>query len=256
MFFIFGSMQTNEQTTGEREFSTFICNNLTIETCREGDTIAVWAELGSYTFDQASSYCTNKYDNGRLVSIGDSTEQSEVETARDCLIEQIGMPYERYCWIGLTKESGIDLWTDGTPYTYDNFVGNPDISQDCALILDRNSNQWDYFDCDTTFISCFICEDGDSDISPGNNTIPLLTTDEPTPSPTPSPSPSPSPEPTPSPSPQPSPLPTPRPTARPTPNPTNGGGSSSSGRSTTNGNGFPSPAPTAYTWWSRWWTAS
>ena len=74
---------------------------------------------------------------------------------------------DRWTWIGLsdTADSGDYVWTDGTPFDYENFApGQPSyLSETCFLFLDTSSGApaWNDYDCSSnihgSMLTSYIC---------------------------------------------------------------------------------------------------
>ena len=76
---------------------------------------------------------------------------------------------DRWTWIGLsdTANNGVYVWTDGTPYDYENFApGQPDNTggESCFHFLDQSygAPTWNDYSCSSTtfgsIITSYICQ--------------------------------------------------------------------------------------------------
>ena len=136
------------------EVPTFVCNqqHTTYET---GSYVGVVSFLDRFTWDEANSYCQDKYGT-QLASIHSSSDSVEIAT----IIDELNI---YYAWIGLKDNDGDNVytdesWIDGSSLSYTNWMSNRpnSASQQCVEAWLYYDGKWNDESC-TYESSGFIC---------------------------------------------------------------------------------------------------
>ena len=127
----------------------------------EGSKYKLYTDGKSWT--EAEATCQG--EGGHLASVLSDGEQEEARAA---------MGVEKYIWIGATKEGGVWMWPDGSPWGYHNWAGgkgNSGDSSNCVFMHWGLDYKWWDFPCTDT--NPFLCQFSPARVLSGNQSVTL-----------------------------------------------------------------------------------